>query len=139
MEVAKDRTAGRGRWRLGGVIVDRVGFTDALETIAGLVDAGEGGAVFTPNVDHVVVAETDSRLRTAYERVSLSLADGMPVVWASRLFGPRLPGKVSGSDLVLPLMKRAAARQWRVYLVGGAEGVAARAAETLRERIPQLH
>jgi exopolysaccharide biosynthesis WecB/TagA/CpsF family protein len=120
------------------VLVDRVGLAEALETIAGLVDAGKGGAVFTPNVDHVVVAETDARLRAAYARVSLSLADGMPVVWASRLFGPRLPGKLSGSDLVLPLMELAAARGWRVYLAGGAEGVAAKASEALRRRVPRL-
>jgi exopolysaccharide biosynthesis WecB/TagA/CpsF family protein len=139
MELANGGAAGRGRWRLGNVPVDRVGFAEALDAIARLVEAGNGGAVFTPNVDHVVLAETDARLRAAYDRVSLSLGDGMPVVWASRLFGPRLPGKVSGSDLVLPLMKLAAARGWRVYVVGGAEGVAARAAKELRERIPRLH
>jgi N-acetylglucosaminyldiphosphoundecaprenol N-acetyl-beta-D-mannosaminyltransferase len=70
--------------------------------------------------------------------VSLSLADGMPVVWASRLLGARVPEKVSGSDLVLPLMKLAAARAWRVYFVGGAEGVAATAAQALRRQIPDL-
>ena len=128
----------RPRWRLGGVIVDRLGFAEALAAIEALVDRGEGGAVFTPNVDHVVIAETDARLRAAYARVSLSLADGMPVVWASRLFGPRLPEKVSGSDLVLPLMRLAAARQWRVYLAGGADGVAGRAAEALQRQIPHL-
>src|SRR6185295_12104954 len=86
--------AGRQRLRLGGVVADPVRFDEALETIAALVDAGEGGAVFTPNVDHVAIAETDERLRAAYSRVSLALADGMPVVWASRLLDVRLPEKV---------------------------------------------
>ena len=130
--------AAERRWRLGGVLVDRLGFTEALDAIAGLVEGGQGGAVFTPNVDHVVLAETDPRLRAAYARVSLSLADGMPVVWASRLLGARLPEKVSGSDLVLPLMRRAAARSWRVYLLGGAEEVAPKAAEELRRELPGL-
>ena len=130
--------AGRQRLRLGGVVADPVRFDEALETIAALVDAGEGGAVFTPNVDHVAIAETDERLRAAYSRVSLALADGMPVVWASRLLDVRLPEKVSGSDLLVPLMKLAAERGWSVYFVGAAEGVAARAAELLQGEHPDL-
>jgi len=53
------------------------------------------------------------------------------VVWASRLLGAPLPEKISGSDLVIPLMARAASRGWRVFLLGGAHGVADAAAERL--------
>lgn len=129
----------RPRLWLGGVVVDPVRFGEALDTIAALVDAGEGGAVFTPNVDHVATAETDPGLRAAYGRVSLALADGMPLVWSSRLLGVRLPEKVSGSDLLAPLMKLAADQGWRVYLLGAAEGVASRAAEVLRRQNPSLN
>lgn len=127
------------RWRLGGVVVDRVTFPEALAGVASLVEAGEGGTVFTPNVDHVAIAETDAGFRAAYEQASLALADGMPVVWASRLLRQRVPEKVSGSDLIVPLMSLAAARGWRIYIVGGAEGVAARASELLCGRFPDLH
>jgi N-acetylglucosaminyldiphosphoundecaprenol N-acetyl-beta-D-mannosaminyltransferase len=94
--------------------------------------------VFTPNVDHVVMASTDERLRRAYAAVDLALADGMPVVWASRVFGCPVPEKVSGSDLVPALMKRAEAEGWRVYLLGGADGVARRASRRLRRAHPGL-
>ena len=94
--------------------------------------------MFTPNVDHVVLAEQDQRFRSAYEQVSLSLVDGTPVLWASRILGRSLPGKVSGSDLVVPLMERAAARGWRVFLLGGGPGSAETAAERLRAQFPAL-
>ncbi|HVV17409.1 MAG TPA: WecB/TagA/CpsF family glycosyltransferase [Polyangia bacterium] len=123
---------------MGRLPIDVVDFAGALEVIEGLVRAREGGMVFTPNVDHVVLAEKDDRLRAAYARVSLSLVDGVPVLWASRLLGHPLPEKVSGSDLVLPLVERAAARGWRLFLLGGATGVADRAADVLRERHPGL-
>jgi N-acetylglucosaminyldiphosphoundecaprenol N-acetyl-beta-D-mannosaminyltransferase len=58
--------------------------------------------------------------------------DGKPLLWASRLLGWPLPEKISGADLILPLMRRAAERKWRVYLLGGAPGVAERAQELLR-------
>lgn len=126
------------RIRIGRLPVDVVDMSGALDRIVELVDARRGGTVFTPNVDHVVLAERDPRFREAYARVSLSLVDGMPVLWASRLLGRRLPEKVSGSDLVLPLMERAAARGYRVFLFGGGPGVAELASGRLHERFPAI-
>ena len=62
----------------------------------------------------------------------------MPLLWAARLLGKPLPEKVSGSDFVPPLLERAAERGWRVYLIGGAPGVAALARDKLLERMPSL-
>jgi N-acetylglucosaminyldiphosphoundecaprenol N-acetyl-beta-D-mannosaminyltransferase len=123
---------------LGGVPVDRVTAAAALDRIEGLIAARAGGAVFTPNVDHVVLAARNGALAAAYRRVELSLADGMPVVWASRLLGAPVPEKVSGADLVFPLAERAARRGWRLYLLGGAPGTAEEAARRLRALFPAL-
>jgi N-acetylglucosaminyldiphosphoundecaprenol N-acetyl-beta-D-mannosaminyltransferase len=120
------------RLRLGRLHVDAVTLPGALDRIEGLVGARRGGVVFTPNVDHVVIAERDEAFRAAYAAADLSLADGMPIVWSSRLLGVPLPEKVSGSDLVLPLMDRAAALRWRVFLLGAGPGVAEAAGEKLR-------
>jgi len=123
------------RLHIGALDIDTVTFDGALREIERLVQAGRGGAVFTPNVDHVMIAERDAPLREAYARADLALADGVPILWASRLIGPRVPQKVSGSDLMLPLLKLAAAQRWRVYLLGGADGVAHQAAQALRETL----
>jgi N-acetylglucosaminyldiphosphoundecaprenol N-acetyl-beta-D-mannosaminyltransferase len=123
---------------LGAVPVDRVSLAEALDRIEALVAAGRGGAVFTPNVDHVVLASREPALARAYAGVDLSLADGMPVVWAARLLGAPVPERVSGSDLAFPLLERAAQRGWRTYLLGGAPGVAEEAARRLRARLPSL-
>jgi N-acetylglucosaminyldiphosphoundecaprenol N-acetyl-beta-D-mannosaminyltransferase len=94
--------------------------------------------VFTPNVDHVVIGDQNPRFRTAYSRASLSLVDGTPLLWASHVLRDPLPEKVSGSDLVLPLMQRAAQRGWRVFLLGGAPGVAEKAAARLAVQCPGI-
>lgn len=130
--------ARRRRIRIGRARIDDVTVAEALQAIEDLVARRSGGIVCTPNVDHVVLLEDDPRLRAAYERASLILADGMPILWASRLLGTPLREKVSGSDLVSPLITRAVAGRWRVYLVGGGEGVAARAAERLKIDAPGL-
>ena len=119
------------RVRVGSLPIDRVDTQSALDEVERLVDEKRGGTVFTPNVDHVVMAEHHDAFRAAYRDASLSLVDGMPVLWASRILGRPLPEKVSGSDLVPRLVDRAAEKGWRVYLLGGAEGSAAIAARKL--------
>ncbi len=124
--------------RLGNIHTDILTFAQALDAIEELVQRGEGGYVLTPNVDHVCLAEDSPELCEAYAGASLSLVDGMPLVWLSRVLGEPLPEKISGSDLVGPLMARAAARGMRVYLLGAAPGVALRAADALRAAHPGL-
>ena len=126
------------RIRLGHVPIDRVTFEEALRLVADMVDRRHGGMVFTPNVDHVVMAGENERFQRAYAAADLSLADGVPVVWASRLLGSPLPEKVSGSDFVPALMQLAEARGYRVYLLGGAPGAAERAARRLSSEHPAL-
>jgi N-acetylglucosaminyldiphosphoundecaprenol N-acetyl-beta-D-mannosaminyltransferase len=127
------------RVRLGQVPIDSLTFAEAIDAIDALIARGKGGTVFTPNVDHVVQAEENERFRDAYAAAALSLVDGMPVLWASRLIGSPLPEKVSGSDLVAPLLERAAARGWRVFFLGGLPGSAEGARDLLVARIPGLH
>jgi N-acetylglucosaminyldiphosphoundecaprenol N-acetyl-beta-D-mannosaminyltransferase len=117
--------------RIGELWIDRLSFDAAVDAVERLVDAGNGGSIFTPNVDHLVLAEKHGDFKAAYEHASLSLVDGQPILWASRLMGLTLPAKISGADLIRPLARRAAARGFRVFLLGGGPGVAAKTAEAL--------
>jgi N-acetylglucosaminyldiphosphoundecaprenol N-acetyl-beta-D-mannosaminyltransferase len=124
--------------KIGTIAIDAIGLDQAIDAIEDLVARGHGGMVFTPNVDHIVVAEDDAKFRAAYAEADLALVDGTPVMWAARLLGTPLPEKVSGSDLVRPLAARAASRGWRVYLLGGRPGVAAAAKDILERDYPGL-
>ena len=126
------------RVRIGKLPLDVVDFDGALDAIDRLIRAKNGGTVFTPNVDHVVMAEHDERFRTAYAAAALSLVDGTPVLWAARLLRTPLPAKISGSDLVMPLLRRAAERGYRVYFLGGAPGVADLAKSKLEAALPGI-
>jgi N-acetylglucosaminyldiphosphoundecaprenol N-acetyl-beta-D-mannosaminyltransferase len=131
-------TPSRPRVRIGEIQMDPLTLTEALDAIEALVRAGRGGTVFTPNVDHFVLAEEDERFRAAYRDTDLSLVDGTPVLWAARVLGSPLPEKVSGSDLLEPVAERAARHGWRVYLLGAAPGVAERVKSILEADHPGL-
>lgn len=137
-EGAAPAPTGPGRVQIGAIEMDRVTFSEALDAIELLVRQGRGGSVFTPNVDHIVLAEGNERFRAAYEAASLSLVDGKPVLWASKLLGQPLPEKISGSDLVWPLMERCNSCDMSVYLLGGAPGSVELAAAAIREKFPSI-
>jgi N-acetylglucosaminyldiphosphoundecaprenol N-acetyl-beta-D-mannosaminyltransferase len=119
---------------VGHLWIDAVTFDQAVDAVERLVTAGEGGMIFTPNVDHVVQVERNPVFRDAYQKASLSVVDGQLLLWASYVLGTPLPEKISGSDLLLPLARRAAERKWRVYLLGGGPGVADLAAAELKKQ-----
>ena len=95
--------------------------------------------VVTPNVDHVVMLSENATFRAAYRAASLVVADGWPLVAASRWLGQPLPERVAGSDLV-PAVFSAwhEPRPLSVYLLGAAPGVAARARRRIEARWPNV-
>ncbi len=123
----------RQRVRFGRLWVDVLDFGAAIREVRSLVARGEGGAIFTPNVDHVVLVESHTEFRKAYRQADLSLADGVPLIWTSRMLGKQLPEKLSGSDMLVPIATLAAEEGWSVYLLGGLPGAAELAAVRLRE------
>ncbi len=124
----------RYRVRFGRLWVDALAFGEAIDAVRALVASGTGGAIFTPNVDHVVMADEHRGLRRAYRRADLAFADGMPLVWTSRMLGMRIPEKLSGSDMIIPIVELAAKEDWAVYLLGGMPGEPG-AAELAAERL----
>lgn len=107
---------------LFGVRFNAVPFHRAVEVLADAVDARPAKVVVTPNVDHVVSLSENAQVKSVYTTADFAFADGMPVVWASRLLGVPLPERVTGADLFVSLCVEAQARQWRVNVLGGMPG-----------------
>lgn len=91
--------------------------------------------VATPNVDHLVRLETMPAFRTRYATADYLFADGMPLVWASRLFHQPLPERVTGSDLTVALCEQATRHGWRIAMLGGMPGQEA----TLKARFAKTY
>lgn len=98
----------------------------------------DGGWILTANVDIVRAISRDRTLVDLAATATLTVADGMPLVWAGRIAGREIPERVTGSSLVHTLTRAAALDGRSVYLLGGAPGVAERAAIALQDRSPGL-
>ncbi len=116
-----------------GCQIDNLSMEETLQRVDGFIRAGTPHQHVVVNVDKLVKASREPELRRIINGCDLVNADGMPVVWAARLLGKPLKERVAGIDLFEALMQRAAARGWRVFLLGAREEVVA-AVRALYER-----
>jgi N-acetylglucosaminyldiphosphoundecaprenol N-acetyl-beta-D-mannosaminyltransferase len=123
---------------LFNVPISPLTFDQVCDRAAHWIEQREPGFIVTPNVQHVCLCDRMPEFRAAYDHAFLSLADGVPIVWASRLFGAPLPQKLSGSDMVPRLSAFASERGYSVFFLGGTPGTAEKAVEILLARHPSL-
>ncbi len=128
------------RIQLLGVDVDIVTLSDAVERADEWCRTPQRPCryVVTPNVDHAVLLRENPELKSLYTTANLVIADGMPMVWASRLTRQGLPERVAGSDLIPALFARPREHELRVFLLGAAPGVAERAASKIHATYPNV-
>ena len=124
--------------RLAGVELHALTEAQCVEHLIDESSAGRGGWVVTANLDHLRRLVHDRSYAQLCAEASVVVADGMPLVWASRIQGTPLPERVAGSSLISTLSAAAAAADRSVYLLGGDPGTADAAANVLRQRDPRL-
>jgi N-acetylglucosaminyldiphosphoundecaprenol N-acetyl-beta-D-mannosaminyltransferase len=111
---------------------------ETVDQVDRLIRTGRPSYFMTVNVHTAMLAWQCATLRAVIDGAAFALADGMPIVWASRLQGRRLPERVAGSDLMPVLCERAARERYRLFFLGGPPGAGQAAAEKLTARYPGL-
>jgi exopolysaccharide biosynthesis WecB/TagA/CpsF family protein len=124
---------------LAGINLHAIDEHECISRVLRESAAGRGGVVVTPNLDHVRRYRSDAEFALLVNKAELVVADGMPLVWASRLQGTPLPGRVAGSDLIGSLSAAAARSGKSIFLLGGDPGTADAAAGVLCKRHPGIH
>jgi N-acetylglucosaminyldiphosphoundecaprenol N-acetyl-beta-D-mannosaminyltransferase len=125
------------RIHLLGCPIDVVTLSDVLDRVTSWARAaGRPRLIHTVNVDHLVLACRDDQFAALVRRADLVVADGMPLVWASRWQGTPLPERVAGVDLAEAFCKESKSRGLRVFFLGGASGIAEQARQQMLSRYP---
>lgn len=129
-EPSADRTTRTAN--IAGVRIDATPFDSVVDSIIARATANlEPAYVVTPNTHHVVLFQRDKLFRDIYRRAFLVVPDGVPLLWAAKLLGCPLRGRVNGTDLFEALCAEAARRNLRVFFLGGRPGSANTAAARL--------
>ena len=113
-------------------------FQETLDCVEELIKIGDPCYFVTSNLHTVMLANQNPRMMEAIENSAFNLADGMPMVWASRRSKLRIPERVAGSDVFPALCGIAAKKNYRIFLLGGAPGIGEQAAKNLTALNPGL-
>ncbi|MCD8322149.1 MAG: WecB/TagA/CpsF family glycosyltransferase [Oscillospiraceae bacterium] len=116
-----------------GVDFDQVTIAEAAAWAIEEMGRWRCSYVCTPNPEIVWACRRDEALRSAIAGADLTLADGVGIVWASRVLQCPVPERASGYDFLLALL---AEMEGRVFLLGGRPGVAEQARRRIEEQFP---
>jgi N-acetylglucosaminyldiphosphoundecaprenol N-acetyl-beta-D-mannosaminyltransferase len=116
--------------------IDAISFDEAVSHVSRVMCLPRSHThhIVTVNAQFVQTAHEEPRFANAIRRADLSVADGVPLVWASRLLRQPLPGRVNGTDLMVRLCEVAATQRNTVYFLGGLPGAGDAAARVLQQQ-----
>lgn len=118
--------------------IDVVNMDGAVKILEAAISEHRSHLVVTANAEMVMQGQDDVELLQILKNADLVLADGAGVVWAAKYNGCPLPERVAGADLVFRLIDVAARKNYRLFLLGAAPGVAEEAARKIRAIYPGI-
>lgn len=121
-----------------GIDFSCVTMGETLDRLEQLIERRVPSQVITANLNYVMLFQMDAGLVGITRRAAMVLCDGWPIRFRSRWSDSPLPERVAGSDLIYRLSQRCAEKGHRIFLLGGAEGVADETARKLCQLYPEL-
>lgn len=118
--------------------INNVTMTETIADIEQMIKGNKKSYVVAINVDVVMKIEDDSYLKKVVDDADMVLVDGKPLVWISKLHGKPLKEKISGSDLVPLLCEVAAEKGYKIFIIGGKDGIAEQAKQKLEVKHPNI-
>jgi N-acetylglucosaminyldiphosphoundecaprenol N-acetyl-beta-D-mannosaminyltransferase len=122
-----------------GIPLAMTTYAEAMDVMDGMIASGERGYVCAVAVHAVMVAQSDPAMRAAITGSTLTVPDGMPLVWAANMLGEGLENRVYGPELMRRYSRRCAELGHRVWLYGGRDqGSLAQLALNMRRENPGI-
>ena len=122
-----------------GVSFDDLTLEEAVAAGSALAQGPGMGYVVTPNPEFILEARKNPAFARDLSGAALTIADGIGVIYAAKILGTPLKGKVPGIDFAAGLMEEMAKKGQRLFLLGAKPGVAELAAAALEKRYPGLN
>jgi N-acetylglucosaminyldiphosphoundecaprenol N-acetyl-beta-D-mannosaminyltransferase len=121
-----------------GVEISATNVHNSLATIEGLIVRGERCFICVTGVHGVMESQKDEALKAIHNHSGLTVPDGMPLVWAGRIYGYSDIGRVYGPDLMLEVCRASVKKGFTHFLYGGDEGVAEKLKNNLEQKFPGI-
>jgi N-acetylglucosaminyldiphosphoundecaprenol N-acetyl-beta-D-mannosaminyltransferase len=126
------------RVQIGALRLHRVGLSSILEQISQFLEEKRPRQVVTVNLQFLSTAAKNRTFAEVVNSADLVVADGMPLLWLSRLLGTPIPQRVTGHDLLHHCAALAAQRGFTLFFLGATSVTAEKATRRLQEMYPGL-
>lgn len=121
-----------------GIRIDNITSKETLNKIENFIIIRKPVQIVGGNVDQVLKVNENKYSKKIFNEAALVFTDGKPIVWISRILGTPIRERITGPDLMLKLCEVAAIKKYKIFLLGSAPGVAAKAAENLKNKYKNL-
>ena len=118
--------------------VNNVNMNETVQAIEDMIASEKRSYIVAINVDVVMKIENDSYLKELTDRADMVLVDGKPLEWIAKWHKRPIKAKISGSDLVPLLCKRATEKGYSLFIIGGKDGIAEKAKQNLERDLPGI-
>lgn len=118
--------------------VSRYDLSETMEQMSSAIEEGRKLRIAVTPVNCLLWARKNRELNAIYNSADIVTADGVPVVWASRLLSSPIKGRVTGLDLLPAFSEVSARKNFSFFFLGAAEGVAEKLAGKLKSDYPGL-
>lgn len=119
--------------KIFGVKINNISFDEAVEEIKGYLKGDSIKTIYTPNPEIVMGAKDDEDLKSLLNKGDMITADGIGLIYASKIKKKPLKERVTGYDLSLKLLEIGNDNSYSIYLLGGKEGIAKKAGENIKK------
>ncbi len=128
-----------GKISIYGISYNNVTLDEAADKCEALLCEEKNHMVVTPNAEIAYMAVKDKQLGDIINSADVVVADGIGVVYASKIYGTPVKAKVPGVELGLRVLENAAKSGKGVFFLGAKPGVAELAASKLSEKLPGIN
>lgn len=121
-----------------GVKLENTTLDEATSIVEDFLDGEGAKVIFTPNTEIVMACKTDLEMRKLINSADLVVADGIGLIYASRIHKRPLKERVTGFDISMNILKMGEKRKVKLYLLGGKDGIAKAAKENIERDYPGI-
>lgn len=121
-----------------GAKIDLLSRQEVSDRIGQWLQHKKGHYIVTLNPEIALLAEREDGFQKVLNRSDITVADGIGLRIAARIFGIAVPPRITGRQIIDILCKAAIAQKKSLYLLGAGDGVATKAGEVLRRMYPGL-
>jgi len=122
-----------------GCPVDQMTLDECIDVMEQSIKTKTRCHLIVVNAAKVVKSRSDKELETIIREADIVGADGVPVVWASKILGQPLPGRVNGTDVMERLIELSDIKGYTIFLLGAKENVIKTAVDRLHQLYPSIN